>query len=147
MSLNRFRKEYRGQIQLDTVTGSQAITTSYTKLASATFTDGCGYFYETISDGKMSFTDTDKHCAGMNGSSGFQTDSAGKVIYALFKNGVLVPKAETEETVVSASRIGNISITVNIDVEEDDYFDIYVKASVNMNLTLSSFNFTSREIR
>jgi hypothetical protein len=67
----------------------------------------------------------------LNGTSDVRADKNCQITYALFKNGVLVPRAETPHTFNFANQIANIAITAFVEnLKYDDYLEVYCKSNV-----------------
>ncbi len=67
----------------------------------------------------------------LNGVSDIKANNNNtRVTYALYKNGVLVPHAETPTDIRHSTASTNIAITSIIPLAEDDYIEIFVKSSV-----------------
>lgn len=80
-------------------------------------------------DGTLTYTGTLKHFL-FSGASDLGVNKVCRITYALFKNGVLVPGAETPHDFTAQAKVENISITAILGATKDDYFAVYGKSSV-----------------
>ena len=86
-------------------------------------------------DGVGRITCNKSGCYHFVGDSNLTASSAGKIYYALYKNGLLIPGAETPTDVVSASKIGAIGINSFIELVETDYLEVWVKSDSANSVT------------
>ncbi len=134
---NRMSKGGMGLSSAKTTTTS----TSYTKIT-GTWTDLVSSSNSFTVDGTGKITCNVDGCYLFNGESNLSATSAGRVTYALYKNGTLVPGAETPEDLVSASKIGAIGITSFIDLVATDYLEVFVKTDAANSVTSETLAIT-----
>jgi|GEM_PF-4767748 len=103
---------------------------TYYKLSSSSFSGTTVSGFDIASTGTVTYTADSTATFIFAGISDYQVDQACTVTYALFKNGILVPGAETPHVFTNQNQITNISIVAMIpNVNENDYFDIYMKCN------------------
>lgn len=93
------------------------------------------------STGKLTHVDV-KGSYTLNGTSDVAVSKACVLTYALFKNGSLVPGAESPHTFVSSNRIGTLSIAAIIHLIKGDYLEVYVKSDVAVVVSPSTLHVT-----
>jgi hypothetical protein len=139
---NAFPNNYKGQMQLtpDTALAFAAVDT-YEKVV-GTWTDSCLFKFTFDPSGILTYTGPDT-CFLLNGVSDLQVNKACEVTYALFKNGVLVPGAETPHTFTAAAKTSNISITRICTLETGDTVEVYAKCDDDTAIaTIKSLSIT-----
>jgi len=109
-----------------TVTGA---ANTYVQMA-GTFTDSHLNNWELNTDGTLTYTGADGAYCLFNGNSGMEVDKACKLTYGLYKNGALVPGAESPQDFAASSKISNIGITRICKLNKGDYVNVYMKSSV-----------------
>lgn len=84
-----------------------------------------------------------KGAYSLNGASDLQVNKSCIITYSLYKNGSIVPGAETPHTFAASSKISNISITAIVHLIKDDEIEVYAKTDIaNTLLTLSTLRVT-----
>jgi hypothetical protein len=66
-----------------------------------------------------------------NGSSDVLSDKNATITYGLYKNGVLIPGAETPHDFGTANAVEHIGITAIVTLNKNDYLEIWAKSSTN----------------
>lgn len=79
----------------------------------------------------------------VNGTSDVKSSKVAIITYGLFKNGTLVPGAESPHTFGSANAVELMAITALIDLKKDDYLEIHAKSTTaSTDLTPQSLAIT-----
>lgn len=128
---------YRGQSILtaqDTTTLS--VIGTYYKI-NGTFSADYILGFSHNTNGTLTYTKT-KDCIFLfNGVSDLEVNKACEITYALFINGISV--AETLHDFAATSKIENISITAFLELQKNNYLEIYAKSdTVDTIITVSS---------
>ena len=87
--------------------------------------------------GRLIYTGQPKHFE-FNGASDLSVNKACRIHYALYKDGVAVPKAETPHDFAASSKIGHIGITKIVKDLPACYLEIWVKSDVDNTLVTHS---------
>ena len=95
------------------------------------FCDGASRGFTVSETGTITFLGVNNTKANANGVSDVEANKQCRLTYALFKKGILVPTAETPSDITNVNKSRCISITRGLTLQTDDYFDVYVKASVD----------------
>ena len=143
MSIGILKKTHgRGQLKLTTPTDTDTTTPDvYVKIL-GTFTDGLANNF-TIVGNKLKWNGKNGAVFLVNGSSNLSVDKACKITYGMFKNGVLIPTAETPHTFPANARISTISITCIAELDNGDEIDVYVKSdTIDTKVSVSSIRVT-----
>jgi len=73
------------------------------------------------------------------GVSDMSAGKVAKVTYGMFKNGSLIPNAETPHDFTNAAQTSNISIAKLVVLQENDEIQVNIKSSVdNTDITVST---------
>lgn len=133
----------RGQLYLP---NSTAITYSaadtYEKISGVWAGRGLRFF-EADASGKLTYKGPDSMAVLFTGSSDIRASKICAVKYALFKNGALIPGAETPAAVELPLRTRNISITAIIELNAGDYLEVWSKISdATATLTAETLSIT-----
>ncbi len=112
---------------------------TYYKIA-GTWTDGLtcneGWIYD--GSGKITYVGQSGTYFHFNGVSDMSANKVSTITYGLYKNGSLVPGAETPHTFPTASSTSTISITNIFPVNKGDYFEVYTKSDTSNTVVTSS---------
>lgn len=92
--------------------------------------------------GKLTHLDV-KGAYALNGTSDVQVNKACTVTYGLYKNGSILPGAESPHTFAASSKIDTLSITAILHLTKDEYMEVYAKSDIaNTLLTPSTLQVT-----
>lgn len=101
---------------------------TYEKIA-GTWTGASLVFFEATAAGRLTFKGPDGTAFLFAGSSDVEVDKVGLLTYALHRNGALEAGTETPADIEASGRIRNISITSIIELDADDYIEVFAKYS------------------
>jgi len=123
----RSNDQARGQLRLEAETNTILSVADTYYIVSGNFVDGDINDFSLSSNGRLTYTG--EECVFLlSGASDLEVDKASTVTYSLYKNGALVPTAQTPHTFVSSSKISNISITSLVLLSKDDYIEVWAKS-------------------
>lgn len=93
-------------------------------------------------NGKLTHLDA-KGAYALNGTSDTQVNKACKITYGLYKNGSILPGAESPHTFAASSKIDTLSIASILHIIKNDYLEVYAKSDIaNTLLTPSTLHVT-----
>lgn len=119
-------------INLETIGQYYQAPGTYTIFAHSGFTTSAGGVL-TFLKAKGSFS--------LNGTADIEVNKACILTFGLYKNGVLVPDAETPHTFAASSKISTIAITSIVHLDKNDYLEVFAKSdTANTLLTPSTLN-------
>ena len=119
-----------------------AAADTYEKLVGS-WADGDCCKFAVDPSGTMTYSGTSGRAFLFNGSSDLRVDQADLVHYALYKNGALVPRAETPHTFTAPAKTSNISITAIITLDAGDEIEVWVKsATEGTEITVETLRIT-----
>lgn len=126
---SQLHRRERGQLIL-TAPSSFTLTNAdeYYTIPGA-FADGFNLGIETSVDGVMTYTGFG-NIMRIVGVSDLEVDRACEITYAFFREGLLVPGAQTPHGFVSPSKTANISITAIMEAAKNNYMSVRVKSDV-----------------
>ena len=126
---SRLKLSERGQIHLTAPEDLTCTLADTYYSAPGIYEDGLSFNISTASDGTMSYLGYGNimHLAGV---SDLSVDRACTITYSLFRNGEIVPGAQTPHSFVSPSKTANISITALMEACADCYLNVMVKSDV-----------------
>lgn len=130
---------YRGQSRL--TAPSNVILTNAEQYyhVTGTYSDGNALGFTTLADGKITFNGHDGTAFVMTGISDLSVDKNCKLSYGLYKNGVLIPGAESPHDFEHANQTILLAINFLITLNRGDYLEVYAKSSIaNTTLTITS---------
>lgn len=139
---NGSRSQGRGQLRLTAPADTDTTTVdTYVKIV-GTFDDGLANNF-TIVANKLVWNGNDGTVFLVNGTSELHVDKACKTTYGLFKNGVLIPGAETPHDFPASLRTDSIAITGIVELDNGDEIDVHVKSdTTNTKVTVSTLRVT-----
>lgn len=133
----------RGQLYLTSpATLDYAADNTYEKIV-GTYGSASLNFFTATAAGVLTYTGPDNTDFLFSGSSDMSANKSVTVYYALFKNGVLVPGAETPVDIQVSNRTRNISITAIVNLDKNDYLEVYSKCNdATADLTATTLSIT-----
>lgn len=139
---NGLKLHGRGQLRLTAPADTDTTTTNtYVKIV-GTFDDGLANDF-TIVGNKLKWNGNDGTVFLVNGSSDLSVDKTCKTHYGLFKNGVLIPGAETPHDFPASLKVSSISITGIVSLDKNDEIDVHVKSdTLNTKISVSTLRVT-----
>lgn len=132
----------RGQLILTAPADTDTTTVdTYVKIV-GTFADGLANNF-TIVANKLKWNGKNGTVFLVNGTSDLSVDKTCKTTYGLFKNGVLVPGAETPHDFPASLKVSSISITGIVSLDNGDEIDVHVKSdTINTKISVSTLRVT-----
>lgn len=88
-------------------------------------------FFTATEAGVLTYSGPDNCCFLFSGTSDCTATKISELSYALFKNGELITGAETPFTVGVPLRVRNVSITAIINLNKNDYLEVFAKCNDN----------------
>jgi len=136
------RSESHGQLRLESPADTNLSETDTYYKVSGNFIDGDANGFEVV-DNKLKYIRDSGICFLLNGVSDLQVNKACTITYSLFKNGVLVPGAQTPHTFVNPSKTSNISITAICKLDKNDELEVFAKSDeINTIISVHTLNDT-----
>jgi hypothetical protein len=118
----------RGQMAIASETTLAFAGTNTYEKVTGTWGDGCANNF-TVSDAndRITYTGDQTMCFIFGGASDCSVNKACITHFGLYKNGSLVPGAETPHGFTSPSKIGTVSINRIIQLVKGDYLEVWAK--------------------
>jgi len=117
----------RGQLYLTAPAQvAYAASNTYEKIA-GTWAGNELFMFETNANGTLTYKGPDNTACLFTGSSDLRASKITTLTYGLFKNGELVPLAETPIGVQVPGRVRNVSITAIVTLNSGDYLEVFSK--------------------
>jgi len=123
-----------------------ALANTYYKMLGVFGISGINKEFTANVDGSLTYNGEDGWLE-VNGTSDVALTSAGKLTYALFRNDVLIPEAQSPHDFVANDKSENMSITGPIYAETGDVFQVYGQTDVIGNtVTPANLNVVFRKV-
>lgn len=129
----------RGQMSIASGTTLAFVDINTYQKVVGTWSDGMANNF-TISDAndRITYTGAQTMCFFFAGGADASVDKACVTHFGLYKNGTLIPGAETPHGFTSPTKVGTISITKLIELKQGDYLEVWAK--VDTTAVTISFN-------
>lgn len=121
---------YRGQSRLTAEADTILTNANQYYHILGVYSDGNALGFTTLVDGKITFNGHDGTAFIMNGVSDLAVDKNCKLSYGLYKNGVLIPGAESPHDFEHANQTILLAINFLITLNKNDYLEVYAKSDI-----------------